>query len=64
MLPNCYSGLSTREAPTFALTNTTTGKTWEYDSLPQLRTAARLYAVQHPTDSLSVTINGATCEVR
>jgi hypothetical protein len=48
----------------FTLTDTTAGKSWDYPTEAKLRTCARLYAVQHPTASLSVTINGQTHALR
>lgn len=48
----------------FKLHDTTKGETWEYDTERQLKTVTRLYAIQHPTASLSVTINGITSKVR
>jgi len=48
----------------FNLIDNTASKSWEYDSEAQLKTAARLYAIQHPKASLSVTINGATHKIR
>lgn len=48
----------------FTLTNTTSGQSWNYDSEAQLKTVTRLYAIQHPTAGLSVTINGVTSKVR
>jgi len=48
----------------FTLTDTTKGTSWDYESEAQLKTVTRLYAVQHPTATLSVTINGQTFKVR
>jgi hypothetical protein len=48
----------------FTLTNNTTGQSWNYDSEAQLKTCTRLYAVQHPKASLSVTIGSQTHKVR
>lgn len=48
----------------FALTDNTAGTSWQYDSEAQLKTVTRLYAIQHPKASLSVTINGVTTKVR
>lgn len=48
----------------FTLIDDTTGKSWDYESEAQLKTVARLYAVQHPKSSLSVTINGRTSKIR
>lgn len=48
----------------FTLTDTTAGLSWDYDSEAQLKTVTRLYAIQHPKASLSVTINGQTHKVR
>lgn len=48
----------------FTLTDTTASKSWDYDTEAQLKTATRLYAIQHPNASLSVVINGATHKVR
>lgn len=48
----------------FTLIDTTAGKSWDYETEAQLKTVTRLYAVQHPKASLSVTINGATHKVR
>lgn len=48
----------------FALTDNTGSKTWTYDTEAQLKTCARLYAIQHPKASLSVTINGVTSRIR
>lgn len=48
----------------FTLTDTTAGKSWNYDSEAQLKTCTRLYALSHPTASLSVTVGGQTHEVR
>jgi len=48
----------------YTLTDNTTGQSWNYDTEAQLKTVTRLYAVQHPKASLSVTINGQTHKVR
>lgn len=48
----------------FTLIDNTTGQSWEYETEPQLKTATRLYGIQHPKSSLSVAINGATYKVR
>lgn len=48
----------------FTLIDNTSGKSWDYESEAQLKTVTRLYAVQHPKASLSVSINGATHKVR
>lgn len=49
----------------FTLIDNTTGQTWDgYQSEAQLKTATRLYAMQHPKSSISVTINGQTHKVR
>lgn len=48
----------------FTLINETTGQRWNYDSEAQLKTATRLYAMQNPKASVSVSINGATHKVR
>lgn len=48
----------------FTLTDNTAGKSWEYDSEAQLKTVTRLYAIQHPKASITVTINGQTHKVR
>lgn len=49
---------------TYTLINDTTAQSWNYDSEPQLKTAARLYAVQHPTAALSVSIGGRVFKIR
>lgn len=56
--------MATKEAQKFTLTNVTAGKSWDYNTEPQLKTAARLYAIQHPKDSIAVTINGQTFKLR
>ena len=49
----------------FTLIDNTTGQQWDgYQTEAQLKTATRLYAVQHPKSSISVTINGVTHKVR
>lgn len=49
----------------FTLIDNTTGQQWDgYKSEAQLKTATRLYAMQHPRNSISVTINGQTHKVR
>ena len=48
----------------FTLTDISAGESWNYDSEPQLRTVARLYATSHPRASLSVTINDRTFRIR
>lgn len=48
----------------FTLTDTTAGKSWDYETEAQLKTVTRLYAFEHPKASLSVTINGVTHKVR
>lgn len=48
----------------FTLTNNTTGNSWNYDTEPQLKTATRLFAIQNPKASISVTINGVTTKLR
>lgn len=48
----------------FALIDNTTGRSWEYESEAQLKTVTRLYAVQNPKSSLSVTIAGHTTKIR
>lgn len=49
----------------FTLIDNTTGQQWDgYKTEAQLKTATRLYAIQHPKSSVSVVINGATHKVR
>lgn len=48
----------------FKLHNNTSGQTWEYATEAKLKTCTRLYAIQHPSASLSVTIHGVTSKVR
>lgn len=49
----------------FTLIDNTTGQQWDgYKTEAQLKTATRLYAMQHPRNSVSVVINGATHKVR
>jgi hypothetical protein len=48
----------------YVLKNLTTGNEWTYDSEAQLKTATRLFAVQNPSASLAVVINGKTFVVR
>lgn len=48
----------------FKLHNLTTGRVWDYDSEPQLKTVTTLYGRQHPKDSIGVTINGRFFKVR
>lgn len=48
----------------FALIDHTAAKTWQYESEAQLKTVARLYAVQHPAASISVVIGGQTHKLR
>lgn len=50
--------------PTFTLTDLSAGQTWAYDSEAQLKTVARLYAVQHPRASLEVSIHGQTFRIK
>ena len=48
----------------YTLTDQTSGQSWNYDSEAQLKTATRLYAIQHPKSAIAVTINGVTSKVR
>jgi hypothetical protein len=54
----------TETTAAFALTDNTTGQTWDYPTEAKLRTCTRLYAVQHPKSSLTVTINGQAHVIR
>lgn len=40
------------------------GREWDYDTEPQLRTAARLYAIQNPGVEIAVSIRGQRHVVR
>jgi hypothetical protein len=48
----------------FTLIDNTADKSWDYETEAKLKTVTRLYAIQHPKASLSVTINGQTHKVR
>ena len=49
----------------FALIDNTADRRWDgYKTEGQLKTATRLYAMQHPRNSISVVIGGATHKVR
>lgn len=48
----------------FTLTDNTASKSWNYPTEAKLKTCTRLYAIQHPKASLSVTINGVTSKIR
>lgn len=48
----------------FTLTDRTAKRSWQYETEAQLRTVTRLYAVQHPSASLEVNINGAVTVLR
>lgn len=49
----------------FSLIDNTTGQRWDdYATEAQLKTATRLYAVQHPKSSISVVIGSQTHKVR
>ena len=48
----------------FTLSDTTAGTSWDYNTEAQLRTATRLYAIQHPAATIAVTINGHTHTIR
>lgn len=49
----------------FSLIDNTTGQRWGgYKTEAQLRTATRLYAIQHPKNSITVIIDGQAHKVR
>lgn len=48
----------------FTLTDLTADKSWDYETEAKLKTVARLYAFEHPSASLAVTINGQTHKIR
>ncbi|WP_269303405.1 hypothetical protein [Aeromicrobium sp. HA] len=44
--------------PKHVLTDETRGKSWEYDTAAQLRTAAKLYRIQHRGHIVRATTDG------
>jgi hypothetical protein len=57
--------MNTTTTTGFALIDNTTGQRWDgYKTEAQLKTATRLYAMQHPKNSVSVVIGGQTHRVR
>lgn len=60
----CTACLALRPAARHTLTDVTAGKSWEYESEAQLKTAARLYAFSHPAAAISITIGDQTFTVR
>lgn len=52
------------ERGAYTLIDRTTGSRWDYDSEAQLKTVARLYALQNPRHTIAVALNGVVHTVR